>query len=163
MTLEKIEPLLIHIHKVWANGNDEYYKYILTWLSKICKAEQTKIALFIYSEKQGAGKTIVMDFLSRFVLSHSAFCSANPDEIFGQFNSTLMGKILINLNEMGSLKKNYHSYTKELKRIVTDQDICIQKKGVDVFRYENYCNIIVTTNDRFGLRVEDSDRRHCLF
>ena len=161
--VEKIEPLLHHIRKVWANDNKKYYNYILTWLSKVCKAEQTKIALFIYSEKQGVGKTVVLDFLSRFVLSHDAFCSADPDEIFEKFNSILMGKILINLNEMGSLKKDYHSYGKKFKRVVTDRDICIQRKGMDVFRHENFCNIIITTNYRFALKVEDSDRRIACF
>ena len=84
------------------------------------------VAVVIKSEKQGVGKGLIFDTL----LGHGIFGNEtylqvnNVDGLLGHFNSELMNKLLINVNEVSMTK----AQANEIKSMITDPFIEAEAK-----------------------------------
>lgn len=165
-----IQPLLDHIKEVWCNGKQEYYNYIMSWLAyPIRTLKRSKKALFLIGN-EGAGKSLIFDFLSKFVYG-DYLCSSIPgfDRIAGKFNGINAGKLLIVVNESAAISTENKSYAAKrgmfeaLKTFITDRIMEIEKKGIDSKSYENFANYCGCSNNETSLVIGRNDRRYAIF
>jgi hypothetical protein len=160
-----VQPWLNHIREVWASDNDHLYRYIMSWIKQVLTHPErpSGIALIIHG-KPGSGKTVVAEFLSRFVFGRGiSLTTSGLSALTDRFNGCLMGKVFVNANELTTTSESFHSTFDRLKAIITDPWIQIEEKGLERFEIQNCINILGTTNHRFGVSLEQCDRRYACF
>lgn len=158
-----IEPILHHIKEVISAGDDDTYKYIMSWIKHILTKPEikSKVAVILYSKEQQVGKGLFLNFIMDYVIGRKYSLYMNGlDKLTSRFNGHLMNKLFINVDELSSLDKNsYHGVFDTLKSRITEPNILIEKKGIEGFEFNDYMNIICCTNNNFTLRVEEDDNR----
>lgn len=152
------------IFDTWANGNIEYYNYIVSWLAGLVTNLKgiNKVALAMVSG-QGTGKNTLFDFMGYILGTTNTASVAGINSITGSFNSILQNKRLININEMSSTKDEFRSNFDKIKGYITDSTIQITPKGVDTYTISNIGNYVLFTNHRDSIIVEQTDRRYAIF
>lgn len=156
--------ILSHLRVIWADGSEEIYNYIITWLASLIQRPTVLLTMITLIGKEGAGKTIFIDFLREYVLglvlTHQ---SSNLDSITKQFNSHLQGKLLIYIAELQGTSSNDNGIVKamdKLKPLISDPNISIEAKGQDIADYTNCGHYIASSNHTYSLRLTEENRRH---
>jgi len=54
-------------------------------------------------------------------------------------------------------------FMEDLKNMITEPDLTIEKKNIDAGKYKNFVNAIMLTNNEDILDIDDKDRRFCIF
>ena len=156
--IKKIQHILDHIKKVWANNDDELYVYIISWFSRILQEphnkNQTCIALH---SKEGVGKSIILELFGKIIGSDYYMECNDMDKIFGRFNASAINKLLIDFNETawGGNKKMKGKF----KSFITDSTIEIEKKGKDPLIIDSNANCVISTNEDWIADVKKDNRR----
>jgi hypothetical protein len=165
--VSKIQPILEHIRTVWADNNEEHYKYIMSWFHHLFKYpnRKTKVALVLRSEKQQIGKgAIVEDFLIPYVIGKdTSLYGQGLDFLTARFNVELMNKVLVAVDEMATVKGDYHSKFDAIKSLITSSSVKLEIKGGRKFNGNNFMNFIMMTNNEFSIKVEWYDGRYAVF
>lgn len=157
-----IAPFFDHIKKVWANNDDEIYNYLVKWLSTVVQKPWQRTNVFILlTSPQGVGKGMICEFLIERVFGkHCAADCAGLGKVTSRFNSMLQGKVFLNVNEMSDINsRNFYANSDKLKALITDNTLCIEKKGMSVYHVENCLNMIGCSNHRHTMNAETGDRR----
>jgi len=164
--VNKIEMILNHIKVVWADNNEVYYDYILSWFKNIFTKPQlkSKVAIVLRSSEKQVGKGVIInDFLIPYVFGNKMSMSiAGLNPIVSRFNSIMMNKLFINADELSTLTGNYHTTFDTLLKRITDPTINIEIKGGKSFIYPDYSNYIMCTNNNFTLKINEGDSRYFL-
>ena len=163
--INKIQIILTHIKEVWASNNEEYYNYLISWLAHIIQTpwNKTEIAVVLIS-KPGSGKTIITEFIEKYLFGKDK--SVHVDDInqaLGKFNIIMKNKLFVCIKEMATLKEEYHKMFDKFKSLITDSTINLEQKGIDIITLNNIANYIITTNNDFSIKIEESDRRYAVF
>lgn len=159
-----IEKLIHHIKHIWCSDNEEHFEYVMRWFAYIFRfpRKKTGVILVIYSEKHGAGKGIVTDFIKTRVIGDDYCYQAKSwNELLDKFNSTLEDRILtvgdeLSATDMKVTRENFCA----LKNMITSPVINVNAKyKVQITGKKDYNNYIITTNSKFSTIVEPWDRR----
>jgi phage/plasmid-associated DNA primase len=163
--LKLIKPILHHINYVWASNKKERYNYIINWLANIIQKPWEKNGtVLVFIGAQGCGKNILCNFLMRDLIGKKYSATIkNLDKITSRFNSILEHKILITLDEVSNIEKNYHKTFDNLKNLITENRQQIERKGLDPITIDDFCNFIMLSNNYYPVKVEGMDRRYCIF
>ena len=155
-----------HIRDVWANGNQEHYKYIMSWIAQVIKhpEKKTDVAVLLQGG-QGTGKTLPCDILLERVFGRNIGMSASGLGILTQkFNGSTMSKIFCKVDELSIVGADSFSCTfDKMKSLITDRHIQIERKGMEHIMIDNHINFIMTTNHRHTVKIEADDRRYACF
>ena len=92
----------------WASGNEDYYKYIISWLKGLLVNDRNRVALCMIS-KPGTGKGGFLDFM-RMVLKSSNIaevCGIQP--VIQKHNTIIQNKRLVVINEMSTTREEFRS------------------------------------------------------
>jgi len=159
---EAVQPILNHIKDVLYDGDEERYDFTLRWFAHILQNPKRKcgVALVFRSEKQGAGKGRLFEFLKRVIGSRYVLSVGDNNALTGQFNAHRANKLLILANELGCGGAAYKE-ANVLKSMITDEDDYIEPKGVDRQTIDSVSSIMMFTNEWKAIRVEPNDRRYC--
>lgn len=141
----KCEIFLKHLKEVWCGDDELSYKWFLEYMSVIVRGGRT-CAVPIIRGEQGCGKDCFMTDLFMNKLLGKNYCMMTNDpvnQLFGKFNSALLNKSLVVIAE-GSydMEKCYDN----LKDLVTNAYIRVEKKFADIISAVNYTNFIISTN-----------------
>lgn len=156
------QPMLDHIKNIWCRDVEEDYDYVMNYLSHIIQKpyKKTGVCLALHS-KQGAGKGVVLKAIERIIGDMHYSQNSNAERVFGKFNGLLEAKTLINLDEAfwGGDKK----LEGQIKNQITETTQTIEKKTLNTYNINDYCNYIITTNNDWFAGVDEEDRRYfCL-
>ena len=160
----KIEPLLNHIRVAWADGIEEIYRYVLSWMAHpLQNLTKSDVALFL-SGPQGAGKTIMFAFLCMYVYGGNASLTV-PDlaSVMDKFNALHAGMLLTYVEETCCANRTefIHDFNK-FKPQITGNTVLIEHKGKDKYPVQN-CTTYAITSNHDGIKVEKGDRHYiCL-
>ena len=101
----KISLFINHIKNVIANGNEELYRYILSWIAFIVQnpGKKTETCLMLLGE-EGTGKTMFTTVICKLFGDYALPNIASIDDVVGQFNSITENKILVVLNEVNAME-----------------------------------------------------------
>ena len=166
--MEPVNLFRKHIKEVLANNNEYNCKYIEKGFRTIIKTPWKKTGIFmLFYGEQGTGKTIVSDFLIKYVFGkHLSFSTNGIKPLTQRFNGCTMSKLFCCCNELSTINdsgNNWHSGFDSMKNLITDDLISIEKKGLEHIMIENYINFIGTTNNPNCIKVEKGDRRYACF
>jgi hypothetical protein len=152
------------IMESWANNDTVIYNYIISWFAGLVTNLKgiNRVALAMISE-QGTGKGTLIDFMDLVLRAVNIVSVTGISSITGKFNTILQGKRLVNINEMSSTKDEFKSNFDKIKSYITDPTIVIEPKGVNPYKIKNIANLILFTNHRDAIIVEESDRRYAIF
>lgn len=155
-----------HIREIWANDNQEHYKYIMSWLSQIIQQPYKKTGIAIVLQScQGTGKTLPCDILLERIFGFELGLSTTGlNNITKNFNSILKGKIFTKVDELNNITSgDFHGAFDKMKDNITGNWFELEKKGIDSIQIENLNNFLLTTNNTFSVKIEDGDRRYACF
>ena len=155
-----------HIKEVWANNNEEHYKYIMSWLAQVIKTpeKKTEVAILLQGG-QGSGKTLPCDILLEHVFGKDLGMTASGlGSLTQRFNGCTMGKIFSNVNELSVVDGDtFNASFDKMKSLITDRRLQIEKKGLEHMQIDNFNNFIMTTNHVHTVKLERDDRRYAVF
>ena len=153
---QKVELFLDYIKEIVSNSNEEVYDYILKWLSNMCKGNKNDSALVFKTNAKGVGKSTLPTMMGKHVIGIKLFLETGSEPIKSKFNGILGGKLLVSFEELETFSSSeWIAVSCILKRQITSDIICLQKKGQDAFEAENINNYMLLSNHD----VDDDGRR----
>ena len=136
---ELVEPFINHVTKYFCKSNPEHANYMLNWMAHIVQkpSTPTMVAIVIKSE-QGIGKGLIFDILlGDGIFGQETYLQVkNVEGLLGHFNSNIMNKLLINVNEVSMTKKEAN----EVKSMITDKTISAEAKFLNKITVKNCSN-----------------------
>jgi hypothetical protein len=164
-----IKPILDHIKIVWANNNEDHYRYILALLAYPIRNLISSTIVLTLVGPQGSGKSCIFDIFFKYIygiqISHS---TSGLDDILQKFNAHLDGKLCIVVNEAeatdGASGQHFGHMFNKFKNFITDEYTAIQPKGQEVRTGSNYRSYYICTQHKSSILIEgNDDRRYAIF
>ena len=157
-----VKPLLDYILEILSTNNEEIFKYIISWVRHICKYPEKKTGkiLVFQSNKQRAGKGTFVNWLHSYVFGGTHSCTTSFDKLTRGFNSFLMNKSFILVDELPTTSKTFHALFDKVKNMSTEPLLDIEYKGREPISVNNLCNYVFTTNNEKSLKIEEYDGRY---
>ncbi len=156
---EEAEPILEIIRRIWCQEDEESYNYILDLFAHFIQKPHIKTGVLLaLKSKQGGSKGLILNKLAQIIGESHYVQNSNADNLFGNFNGQLEGKIVCNLDEAfwGGDKK----LEGMVKNKITEKSQSINKKNKELYQIDDYVNYIITTNNDWFSGVTADDRRH---
>ena len=166
LDIEPIQLILNHIKEVYCSDCEESYEYFLDLLYFIIKYPEKPlgVATFIYSESQGSGKNIILDFLQEFVFGNNiSYYTTGLETVLEKHNHLLKNKKIVIVDELASSSDNFVGNFDKLKSMMTGPFLNINPKGVNQYSIKNVLGWFLISNHEDCIRMEATDRRYfCL-
>jgi hypothetical protein len=157
-TQEDVQTILDHIYYVWCNGNEEIFRYVEKWWACVIGGRKMKTMLYLKG-RQGLGKSIITEFVEEKVLGGQLVHTTNNAKVLTEFNSQLIGKLLLVFEELPSEGANeWRKTTNDIKNIITAPKIIFEEKYKPSYPAQNIISVILNTNED-ALCLKDDDRR----
>lgn len=162
--MELIQPFINFVHDVIANGRDDVANYLHAWFQSILKNPTYKTGVaIILKGKQGTGKNTFTDALCALLGDYAMPNVSNIDNLTGRFNSSIINKKIIVVNELKSAENHAIGTADTLKTLITDYYMNLEQKCVDVkTNVVQVANFIINTNNIKPLTISEDDRRMCV-
>jgi hypothetical protein len=144
-----------------ANGDKEAFDYIKRWVAW-CFQNPTKRAeacLVLRSEKQGTGKGMLGNSIGRVFGTHAVHLF-RQNALTARFNSQLACCAFLFDDE--STFSGDLAAASQMKGLITEPTIDIERKGIDVITLPNSLKILKATNNAWAAPVEANDRRYAI-
>ncbi len=155
---------LATIHDVVSGGNPEHTRWVLDWLVDMIKnpvggAGRAGTSLVVRGG-QGTGKGSVVWPIFQILKPHAFQCDS-MEEVTNNFNSFMEETILLFADEAvwGGSKKE----SGKLKRLITEDTLNIEPKGLDRYQVVNYLRLYISSNSDWVVPAEDDERRYTVF
>jgi len=154
---DALDMILNHI-KILCGNDEEVYSYFVKWIAQMIQCPAVKSICPTLISKEGAGKTTLIQLLSKMLGSEKVFETATPSrDIWGDFNGRMANTFLVNLNELS--KKETLESEGRIKALITDPKLTINNKGVSQYDINSYHRFIITTNNEEPVNTTKDDRR----
>lgn len=154
---DQVDMILNHV-KILSDHDEAVYRYLLAWIGHAIKYPSQKSACIILISKEGAGKgTLIYLFERMFGVSRILSTSTPSRDVWGQFNGAMEHAYIVNLDELN--KKETLDSEGQIKKLITDPRVTINRKGVGQYEVTSYHRFIVTTNNEDPMRSGSDDRR----
>jgi len=148
----------IHVRDVLAAGDLEVASYILNWTADLFQRpdRQAKAAL-VFRGSQGTGKSILGRALCRILGQHAHHISS-PEHLTGKFNAHLQRCCFLFADEVVAPQDK--KAEGRLKRMITEETLTIEPKGIDPFEAPNFLHIMQASNHKWVAPAEEKERRY---
>jgi Family of unknown function (DUF5906) len=152
-------PFLDLVRKMLPAGNDA--NTLLYYMAACCQNLGTKFTWtpFIQGAK-GNGKTTLGKVLE-YCMSHRYTHWAKADQLGEKFNSVLVGKLLVIVDEMYS--DDARELQEVLKQMVTSDRIEVRPMYAEKTMKEVCFNMFLMSNHQHGVRIDIDERRYAPF
>jgi hypothetical protein len=160
----KFRRLLWHIREIWCCGDEERFQYVMGWFASMIQHPEIKVGTAILlKSRPGRGKNIVVDFIGKKLLGKQLYAYCNDiEQVIGRFNGILMNKLFTCCDEISNYGGAHRSNDK-LKSLITEEQINIEHKGMEMITINDRNRYIFLTNNDWPIKVEPGDRRYvCL-
>lgn len=150
---------LNHLRKLFPDDNDR--AIITAYLAACVQYPGTKFRWCpVIQGTFGNGKSIITDFVS-YAVGYRYTHKPNSQDLTNKFTGWIAKKLLIIIEEISIADKT--DALEFLKRLVTEERIEIQAKGVDQYTGYNTANLFILSNHKNGIYISESDRRFAVF
>ena len=148
---------LDHLHQIICGGNDDQYKWLLTWLADLVQdPSNPKGCAVVMRGGEGCGKGTFANAIGKLFGPHHRHL-IDDSHLTSNFNSHLFDAITIFADEItwGGNKKT----AGKLKGMVTERYLVGERKGVDAIQYHNRSHLIVASNADWVIPASFDSRR----
>lgn len=155
---------LMTIHEVVTGKNKAHTRWVLDWLVDMVKnpvsgAGRPGTSLVVRGG-QGTGKGSVIWPIMQILHPYTHQCDSMA-EVLAAFNAFMEDIIILFADEAiwgGSRKESG-----KLKRLITEDTLNIQRKGVDTYQAPNFIRMYISSNGKWVVPAEDDERRYTVF
>lgn len=154
------EMALRHIAKVVCNGDVTLAKYVLSWLAWAVQnpGKQAEVALVLQGKK-GTGKGTLGRWMLEIFGAHGLHI-LHRRHLVGNFNAHLRSLCFIFADE--SFFAGDHEGQAVLKGVITEDQLTIERKGVDAYAVRNRLKVMMATNSEWVVPASEDERRYCV-
>lgn len=153
------------IKNVWANGNEEHYRYILGWLRATFTRTSEIIGKAIYiTGDQGAGKSCICEFMRDYVFGPK--CASKYDnmaEFCATHDNKFAGRRMFWIDEL--TKDNETTFRDQwgiMKSKLTNKSTSENEKTIKIKQKKMTANGLLFDNGKY-IYIEPTDRRYNCF
>jgi hypothetical protein len=148
---------LDHLKQNLCDSNDEYFQYLTHWMARAVQfpGRPGEVAIVLRGD-QGTGKSFFAKEFGSLFGRHFLTVS-DPKHLVGSFNSHLRDVVLLFGDEAFFAGDKKHESV--LKTLVTDDQINIESKGIDVEVSRNFTHLILASNSDWVVPAGSSERR----
>jgi hypothetical protein len=149
-----------HVEEVLAAGDARHAEYILRWAAWSVQNPATppKVAL-VFRGDEGVGKGVFCNALRQAFGAHG-WRLQSMAQVAGRFNAHLRHCCLLFADE-AMLPTEEHVGT--LKGMITEDDLPIEGKGVDIIQAENHLHVVMSSNNDWVVPAGIGARRFAVF
>jgi len=153
--------LNMHIKKYLCAGDEKVFQYVSNYIARTIQIpdEIGEIALLFVS-KQGIGKDMFATLIQEMLGSTKIHRYGNSAALFEKFNVSSQGDLIAFCNELSSHGATFN-LNDQLKDILTKKTTDIEPKGLEKYTIRHCCSYVFFSNNHYGIRIEESDRRYC--
>ena len=155
------DKMLAHMYENLCRKNKEHFLYLVHWCADAIQnpASRPGTAVVLRGD-EGTGKGQFASHLGSLWGFHYMAVS-QPEHVTGKFNKHLMEKLLLHCDE--AFFSNDRKHESVLKALITEPELAIEIKGVDVMVHPNYLRLIISTNRDHAIPAGPHSRRYfCL-
>ncbi len=155
---------LTTIMDVLANGDHDHTRWVLDWLVSMVKdptgGSNRPGTSLVVRGGQGTGKGSIVWPIFQILAPHAYQCDS-MEEVTNKFNFFMEETILLFADEAvwGGSKKE----SGKLKRMITEDTLNIEPKGLDRYQVVNYLRLYISSNSDWVVPAEDDERRYTVF
>jgi hypothetical protein len=160
---EQVQLVLNHI-AVLCNGAPEVTNFTCGWIGHALKYPGDKSVALVFISEEGAGKGTLIDggdgrgMFARLFGRSSILSTSTPHrDVWGTFNGQMEHAYIVNLDELE--KKQSVDAAGQIKKLITDGTLTINRKGVGQYEIKSYHRFIITTNKDDPICSGKGDRR----
>lgn len=141
-----VDFFLEFIKDIICSGSQECFEYIMKWLAVIAHKKRNSSLLYLKGI-EGIGKSTFSDMLIKWIFGASSCIVSPAYPLTGDFNKTLMGKILVVFEELPVFSEGeWSAVSGKLKRMITTDTEMYNEKNEKIIKTNNLNNYIVNTN-----------------
>lgn len=143
-------------------GNEESTKdYLVKWLAQMFQYPAIKTICPTLISNEGAGKGTFLRFIGNLMGQKKILETTTPSrDVWGAFNTLMASSFFVNLNEM--CKKEAQDAEGQIKGLITDSNLTINKKNQDPFVIQSYHRFLITSNKSDPINSKKGDRRNLI-
>lgn len=144
-----------------ANNNVEHARYILAWMIQTVQHPERPIGIALsFKGKQGTGKSTFAKWFGSLFGPHFLHLDSEQ-RLLGHFNAHLHNAILILADE--AVWAGGKAGLGSLKRLITEETLAVERKGVDTMIVKNMIHMMVASNEDWFVPVGFDNRRFAVF
>lgn len=140
-----------------------YRRWLLQFYAFILKNPGVKVtqAPLLYSETPGTGKSTLMNQIPTLLYGWKYVNAVSNEALSKSFNSTLADSWFIVLDELKTSggRQDRVQLANKMKPWITDAQLSIERKGLDIYQVPNRLQITATSNFEDAVQINDDDRR----
>jgi hypothetical protein len=137
-------------------------QWLIQWMAYPLQNIGAKLSSFVhFYGPPGTGKQAVLHPLVKIYGRNAV--TIGREQLAGDFNSSYSNKQFINADELHG--GHGHEATKinnKMKRLITQETLMVNTKGVPEYQVSNCANIVTTSNYVDAIKLDEDDRRACV-
>jgi hypothetical protein len=143
---------------VICSGNPVHYAWMLNWMAHRVQRlfEPPQIAVVLRGGG-GVGKSFWVKHLGQLFGKKYFAHLSDPDHFLGNFNASLSEKLLVFGDEIFVTRDK--KMQSQLKRLVTEETMQVERKGIDTVEEDRYFALMLATNEGWAVPAGVDERR----
>lgn len=152
--------LRAHIREIVTGGDAAVDSYVMHWLANMVQnpGEPGHVAL-VFRGERGTGKGTLGEMVGRLFGRHAIHLN-DPQQLSGRFSQHLACRVFVLADE--AVFVGAKSSEPRLKAMITERQIPLEAKGVDMGSVRNCMHIMMLSNDDWVVRAGARERRYCV-
>jgi len=144
-----------------AHHNPEHAAYIIAWMAETIQNPQRPIGISLaFRGQQGTGKSTFAKWFGS-LFGHHFLHLDSESRLLGRFNAHLHNAILVFADE--AVWAGGKQGLGALKRMVTEDTLAIERKGIDTIAVKNMIHMLIASNEDWFVPAGFDDRRFAIF
>lgn len=155
-----VKPALWHIKHVVCGGDAALAGYLVQWMAWAVQnpGKQAEVAIVLQGKK-GTGKGTLGRWLLEIFGSHGLHI-LHRRHLVGNFNAHLRMLCFAFADE--AFFAGDHEGQAVIKGLITEDQITIERKGVDAYAVRNRLKVLMATNEKWVVPATEDERRYCV-
>ena len=141
------------------NHDENASNYLIKYLADLIQNPHIlpEVAIVMCGGK-GVGKDLLIDILVKLIGQQYTTRTQSFNTLFGNFNSGVKNKLLIQLNEVSG--NDGYKQKEDLKVFITQKTVEINEKMLKPYILQNYARLLICTNNNNPVEITADNRRY---
>lgn len=131
----------------------------INWMATVIQTGYRTGVAWGFFGVSGSGKGFISDLMQSLVGLQNSSMNVSDTDLQSAFNPYAYNKSFVHLNEVASDFHGRHGVAGKLKALIGDPFLRINQKGVSEVGVDNFCNVILNSNEPNPIKLDRDDRR----